>query len=154
MNFFFKYKTYTSFEPHLLYKQEMLQWMRNFFFPRFLVVLVKHRSCKQSAFYFSPLILNKKEKNSLTGQLKTNSSVGLNIAKGLRHRNVRVMTSRVIRLWVCVHVFKHEPVCCSTAWSLITSQLHHQAFANIPAKSWQRTTLKEQLVFWNHYVAT
>lgn len=29
---FFKYKTYTSFEPRLLYKQEMLQWMRNFFF--------------------------------------------------------------------------------------------------------------------------
>lgn len=67
MNFFlfFKYKTYTSFEPHLLYKQEMLQWMLYFFLIFFLFfcffVSVEHRSCKQSAFFFP--VNTDKEKN-------------------------------------------------------------------------------------------
>lgn len=96
--FFFKYKTYTSFEPHLLYKQEMLQWML-YFFQIFFLFSVVHRSCKQSAifFFFFLLILTKKKKKktSFTGRWKekvNSSGVGLNVAGvqtlGMKHKEV------------------------------------------------------------------
>ncbi len=60
MNFFFKYKTYTSFEPHLLYKQEMLQWMLYFFLIFFLFQWNTEVVNNQQFFFL--LILTKKKK--------------------------------------------------------------------------------------------
>lgn len=109
--FFFKYKTYTSFEPHLLYKQEMLQWMLYSFLIFFFFLFQWNTEVvnnQQFIYLFSYFFLNpvntdkerKKEKKKRekikqlhrTMKRKVNSSeVGLNVAGfytlGLKHRH-------------------------------------------------------------------
>lgn len=58
---FYIYKTYTSFESHLLYKQEMLQWML-YYSLLFSLLRWNTEGCKQLSFFFlSPVNTDKKK---------------------------------------------------------------------------------------------
>lgn len=94
--FFYIYKTYTSFEPHLLYKQEMLQWMLHFFLILFSFQWNTEVVNNQ---HFFPVNTDKekgkKEKTASSDNEKKKSTLlelGLNMATvqtlGLRHKEV------------------------------------------------------------------